>query len=1053
MAAEQLRLGLLGPLEVLVDGQPVAVPPGRLQVLVAMLALAAGRPVSVDRLGLALWDESPPQNMRRTLHTYLTRLRQLLGADAIQTSAAGYALLVTDEQVDARQFLRVLDLAVDPASERDMLDRALALWRGSPFAGTESRWLAANEAPRLVERHLAAVERRADLAIEDGQCARVVAQLRELTAHHPLRESLWERLLRALHLAGRQAEALEHYEAIRVRLADELGTDPSEQLRDLHQAILRGSQPAEPSELVPLQLPASPAGFVGRESELAALADRTQVTVVSGPPGIGKSALVVRAAHRLRGQYSDGQLFVDLQGFAGKRALRPADVLPRFLRGLGMPAEQVPIDVDEQAAAFRSRVAGKRVLVVLDNAATADQVRPLLPGEPACAVLVTSRNQLRDLVIIEGARPLQLESLTAAEARAALAAQLGDERMAAEAGAAADLAEACGRLPLALRVAGATLALRPYEQIQQYVVELRGADRFSGQSVMTAAFDASYAALTPSARRLFRLLGLVAGHDFTVAAASALAGDSARRELDELVSASLVQQSAPGRFRMHDLVRDDAAHRARTEPDDQARRRLFGWYLEMIDAALVPRYPASYRLPRAAPGRAAVAESNIGWIDRELPNIMAAIADADANGPVDLCWQLADALRVYFGDVGRLSEWATATGIAGAAAARAGDAQAEAAIHLGRGTLASYLRDESASAQANATAAALFERAGDLTGVSVSWYNRAVLLTRASRHVEALAAARRALASAEEIGDRVRVPMALTVIAHIESELGQLRAAAEALEELLTIPDIVDNSRAVALNNLGDGYRRLGQYDQAVRRLEEARAIFGELDARRHLVDTMHDLARTHCDAGRWAVARTLAEQAAERAEELGVRALIVCSRTAVAETAIRGGDRGPWVAMLTELTSGDVDYPTEQARLLEVLALAHCAAGDYEKAREASVRGVELAGRQSARLDGDAALTMLCAALAGLGRTAEAIRSCEEALRRHRETGYRIREARTLCSLGDAYLGAGDPVAARRHWDEARQVYLDIHSAEAILSDRRVRLDSFKKRVQTYRS
>jgi DNA-binding SARP family transcriptional activator len=599
-ATRVLAVRLLGPLEVSIGGGPVPLTTGRLRTLLAVLAMSAGGSVSVDRLAAALWDGDLPADARRTITIYVTRLRSLLGAERIGTTPDGYVLHAEPDQVDALRFLRSLRAAAaapDQARERSLLVGALALWRGAPFEGLRSVWLEDTEAPRLVEAYLAAVERRVDLDLAEGRLAGLVPLLRELVAHHPLRESLWVRLLVVLARCGRQAEAVERYETVRLRLAEELGVDPGAELRRVHADLLAGRAPAlgdgvrpgaagspPPGQPVPCQLPAAGDDLRGREAELAWLAEvfgddgstrlAARICVISGMAGAGKSALAVHWAHRLAGRFDDGQLYADLRGTA-PRPLEPLEVIGRFLRALGADAATIPTDVEEAGAAFRSQVAGRRLLLVLDDAAGAGQVAPLLPASPGCAVLVTSRRALPGL---EGAAQLRLGVLEPSGAVALLGRLAGEDRVAAEPAAAAAVARSCGWLPLALRAAGARLAARPTWPVAALAERLadprRRLDELElGGTGVRASLEASWRCLRAggdpadrTAAAAFALLGALAVGRVSVPVVARLLqvpDDAAEQAMERLVDAYLLETPAPGRYRLHGLPRLYARELAR----------------------------------------------------------------------------------------------------------------------------------------------------------------------------------------------------------------------------------------------------------------------------------------------------------------------------------------------------------------------------------------------------------------------------------------------------------------------------------------------------------
>ena len=637
-----LRVGLLGPLDVWVGGRPVVVTASRLRTLLAVLAVSAGRVVSVHRLAVAMWDADLPGDVRGAVQTYVARLRRVLGGPLIGTSPDGYVLRVAPDRVDALRFVRLLEAAAaaqEVARERGLLAEALGLWRGMPFEGMRSGWLAQGEARRLTERYLGATERRVDLDLADGRAGELVAELTDLTARYPLRESLWVRLLVALDRCGRPAEALERYEAVRVRLAEELGADPGPELQRLHAQLLAARPPhpapspppsrdgvetavAEPVgqapelapvgqplgpqaleagrdgmgagswRVVPRQLPADVHGFTGRERELAGLAGLlgggdhegaargpVVVSAVVGTAGVGKSALAIHAAHRVAERFPDGQLYVNLQGAAaGLEPLVPGEVLGRWLRALGVDPGAIPAEVEEAAALWRSQTAGRRLLVVVDDAADAVQVRPLLPGSPGCGVVVTSR---RVLASLEGAQHLHLDVLAPTEAVQLLGRLAGPVRVAAEPEAAAEVARLCGQLPLAVRIAGGRLAARPGWPVARLAERLADAHRrldeleLAGTGVR-ASFTVSVEQLRAgpdptdrSAAAAFGLLGLPDGPELGIPAAARLLDQpeqAAERVLERLADAHLVETPAPGRYRLHDLLRLYARELAQQHP-------------------------------------------------------------------------------------------------------------------------------------------------------------------------------------------------------------------------------------------------------------------------------------------------------------------------------------------------------------------------------------------------------------------------------------------------------------------------------------------------------
>lgn len=630
-----MRFRMLGPLLVYDGASWSAIRAAQQRLVAAVLLIEAGRAVPVDRLVDELWGERPPPSAAATVRGYVMRLRRLLGGgpgSPLVTRGRDYELVVADGDVDARVFSGLVTserhaLADgQPAAAAAKLSQGLALWRGPALADVPASPAVTAEAERLGQLRLAAVEDWLGVQLELGRHAEVVDQAQRLVGEHPLRERLWARLMLAQYRCGRRAEALNAYQRARRVLVEELGLEPGPELRELQRLILAG-QPellapahqgaaavAARARVVPAQLPAEVTAFIGRQAALAELdshlpdqAERRSPTIVliAGAAGVGKTALAVHWAHRVRDRFPDGQLYVDLRGWAAGAPLRPIDALAGFLPALGVPAAEVPDEVAQAAALYRSLLAGKRVLVVLDNAHSPGQVRPLLPASPGCAVVLTSRDQLRGLVARDGAVRLDLDVLAPREARTLLTRLLCAEPVDAEPDAAAELVRLCGYLPLALRIAAANLSARPRTTVAAYAAELAAGDRLraleageDADAAVRVAFDRSYAALPAAARRLFRLLGLVPGTGIGPRAAAALAGTddaAAAVLLDRLASAHLAGEHAPNRYVLHDLLRRYAADRASAEDSQADREAALGRLLDHYMHGADPDLPAAHR--------------------------------------------------------------------------------------------------------------------------------------------------------------------------------------------------------------------------------------------------------------------------------------------------------------------------------------------------------------------------------------------------------------------------------------------------------------------------
>jgi DNA-binding SARP family transcriptional activator len=527
---------LLGPVEARVGGRRVDLGPAKQRCVLAVLLAQAGRPVPTDVLVARVWGDKPPAEARGTLYSYLTRLRRILAGTGAgpERTPGGYVLAVPEDRVDLHRFKTGKDLDE---------------WRGEPLYGLSGEW-AEQVRAGLRRRHVELLAAWAEEALAAGDAAVVVDRLGGALDEYPHAESLIEVFLRALRADGRTAEALEFFEAKRTQLRAELGVRPGVALREIHQQLLA---PAGPAPAKPGRLPAAPVGFAGRAAALAQLDDAVlsaaSVIVISGPGGVGKTALALTWSQHVSALFPDGCLHIDLRGYARGEPMRASEALSTLLQALGVAPEDVPLDDASAAALYRSLLAGRRMLVLLDNAGSTEQVRPLLPGTPGSLAVITGRDRLGDLVANVGARRVCLGPLEGAEAIELLSRALGADRVHGDEAGAAELAASCGRFPLALRIAAAHLAERPGLSLGRYVLPA-----FAVQ----AGFALSYRRLPDAERRVFRLLGSHPGSDFTAETVAALTGlppANAKRALRLLASANLVEQRTSSHFAFHDLLR------------------------------------------------------------------------------------------------------------------------------------------------------------------------------------------------------------------------------------------------------------------------------------------------------------------------------------------------------------------------------------------------------------------------------------------------------------------------------------------------------------------
>jgi DNA-binding SARP family transcriptional activator len=683
---------VLGPLRARQGEQPVQLSAPMPRMLLGVLLTRANTPVPVDLLVDALWAGERDPRAAKKLQLHVHRLRRLLGdPERIRFDNGGYTLRVDPGELDAERFESALAEGTDieePARAVGVLRTALRLWRGDPFGDITDLPLLRAEADRLSERRLTGLAQLYCAELACGHANAIIPELVELAARHPMREQLQGLLMTALYQAGRQAEALEVYHRTRSALVEQLGLEPGNELQRLERAILTGDPMLEAPTgplITPAQLPADITDFTGRRAQLAtvahlaAAADRvaTVLVAITGKAGVGKTTLAVRAAHRLRVQYPDGQLFVDLRARA--HPLAPVDVLARFLRSLGVDRMAIPDDAEECAALYRSRLADRRVLIVLDNAEYEAQLRPLLPGTPGCAVLITSRTRLAGLT---GARLVDLDIFEADQAVELLARLAGPRRVATEPAAATEIVRLCGFLPLALRIAGARLGSRRHWPLSRYETDLADEqhrlDKLRlGDLDVRASLALSYQSLDGTAQRAFRLLGLLEVRDFAAWAAAAMLDVSqwrAEELVDNLVDMHLLDVAGNGasgqlRYRFDNLLRAYARELARAQETQADRRaaldRAFGGWLALAEAAARHLTSATFAQTFAAgtcwrPDEAmltAVISDPCGWFKVEWPAVAGAVEQAFSVGSGQLGWALGVRLARIFLIRGYYDDW------------------------------------------------------------------------------------------------------------------------------------------------------------------------------------------------------------------------------------------------------------------------------------------------------------------------------------------------------------------------------------------------------------
>jgi DNA-binding SARP family transcriptional activator/tetratricopeptide (TPR) repeat protein len=891
-----VELRMLGPIELYAGDRVWDVGPPQRRHVLAALAVDAGRLVSTETLIDRVWDEPPP-GARRALHVHITHLRRLLGpAATLARRSGGYVLEVAPARVDLHRF-RDLVRAGRSRGDVGLLREARSLWRGEPLAGLTGEWAARSR--RAWQRwYVDATVAWAEAELAAHGPADMVGPLREMAGEYPLAEPLAAALLRALHAGGRSAEALEHYATVREYLAAELGTDPGPELQAVHQAILRGTPGRAP---VPEQLPADVPGFAGREeylSRLDKLVTRSTVviSVLSGMAGIGKTSLAVHWAHRVAEQFPDGQLYVNLRGFdPSGRVMDPADAVRGFLDALGVAPGEIPASPDAQAARYRGLLAGKRILILLDNARDAEQVRPLLPAGPTALTLVTSRNHLTGLLATDGAQPLDLDVLTAEESRDLLIERLGNDRVAAEPGAVQEIVAACAGLPLALSIAAARAQQTGFPlaalaaELNEAGHRLNALDTGDPPSDVRAVFSWSYETLTPPAARLFRLLGLHPGPDLSTAAAASLAGlpvPGTRRLLTQLARANLAVEHLPGRYTQHDLLRAYAADLASADDTGDALARLIAHYTHtacaasrLIHPTLNPIAVPLGPLPDGA-GVAHLADhpEAMAWLAAEHANLLAAVACAAGAGLHTCTWQLAWGLDTFHYRQSHLRDQVMTWQTAVAAAHRVGTPSVRAYTHRRLGEAYRRLgRAADASVQAQ-EALHIFDRIGDRYGEINVRLDLSMLAEHKGDLEEALGHAEQALAAARAgaaaSGERFEPPLAraLNTVGWFHALLGDPAPALAFCQEALALNQRLgeEESMAMTLDSIAYAHRQLGQHGQAVESYERSLALFRRLGDAYMTAHTLDGLGDTHRDAGHAEPARASWTEALRILTELG---------------------------------------------------------------------------------------------------------------------------------------------------------------------------------------
>ncbi len=942
-----MRFRLLGPLEIRAgdDWRGIGAPKWR-SVLAALL-INAGQVVPAEVLINEVWRDDPPAKAANLVSIYVLRLRRLLSDEdsaLLVTRAPGYQLRLGPADTDAQVFEAMVRegrrayAAGDPETSAARLAEALALWRGSPLADVPPTPLVEAEGERLAGLRLDAAELRIRAEMACGNHAQVIPELRRLLADNSIREGLWLLLISALDGAGRHAEALDAYGQARRAIADELGVDPGPELRQLYADMLAkddklareggdapgsisagtvtaGARPGESAPAraqarvswavpPPAQLPADVADFTGREDQvrhLCALLSNTgagtdpgavRIALVAGSGGLGKTSLAVHAAHRVRGAFPDGQLYVDLLG-ATAHPLHVVDVLARFLRDLGVDGRDIPVDEDERAARYRTALAGRRMLVLLDNARDAAQVRPLLPGTASCAVLVTTRSRMPDLA---STKLVDLDVLDDDESLTLFTKVVGDERAAAEPEATAEVLLACAGLPLAIRICAARLNTRSGWTVRSMANRLRDQHRRldelkAGDQAVRASFQVSFASLPTDAppegiapADAFRMLGLWYGPTISSAAAAALFGipeHLASDALETLVDGHLLESTSPDRYKFHDLLRVYSAERAVADlPEkdrDAAIGRLLSWYMRTADAAAAAVTPHRYNIPLEplgadpAPLSFSAAQDALLWYDSERMNLVAATRQASSGGLHETAWRLPAPLFQIFETRGNWADLVTTHRLALDSARHVGNRRAEGWVLNNLGE-ALGITGESEGIGCLEQALTISHEAGDPMGEARAANNLADIYLKRGRADEALGLLHRALELNRELGYQFGEGVDLVNLGDALLHLDRHDEAIDYLHQALRCFAGIEEADGAgyALYLLGRCYLSLERDAEALDWLRQALARHQASGNRQRQAVTLRLLGRALARAGMAADARESWIHAAAIFDDLG---------------------------------------------------------------------------------------------------------------------------------------------------------------------------------------
>ena len=927
-----LRFQVLGPLRVWRHAEPVDLGPIQRRVVLAVLLLNANQPLGRQQLIDAVWGETPPRWAVNLLQRDMSGLRRALEPERTERSApsclqwtdAGYRLDLSHSSLDLASFDELVERARKARSDRKdaeaarLLHSALDLWHGPVCSGLHSPLLDA-ERDRLHEKQIGVHEDRIELDLIVGTEHDLVDELRRLVSEQPFRERLWELLMLALYRLGQPADALAAYQNARRTLRDELGIEPSSNLQRLQHQILNrdpallgssarraattAARPERAATPSPAQLPHALTDFVGREDEVRQLDQSIQtngraptliIMAIVGTAGLGKTALALHWAHRVKERFPDGQLYVDLRGFdPSAQPTQPATAMRGFLEALGVSPDQIPPDLPGQASMYRSLLASRRVLVVLDNARDAQQVRPLLPGSSTSVVLVTSRDQLGGLVAVDGAKTLPLDVLSTAMSRGLIARRLGQARVDAEPAAVDSIIQSCGRLPLALSIVAARASTNPWFSLAQLADELEAAsgtlDPFDGgeQAVdVRTVFSWSYHGLAGPVSRLFRQLALTPGPDVSIAAAASLAGMTVaeiRPLLSQLARANLIMERVPGRFVLHDLLRAYAMELALSVDSTDDRRtatlRLLDHYLHTAfyaDQLVNPFRDDPIELDAAVPGvsveRFGHHRDALGWFAAERAAMVTATTQAADDGFYTHAWRLASTMTQFLHHQGNWHDLACVQEAGLRAAEQLAEIRPQAVSHAGLGYAYTGMERYSDATVHLLRALQLYEKLGDTTGMAHAHRTLTWALDGQGDYREALRHAEHALELFGQSGHRSGEARALNGVGWFHYRLGEYAIALHFCQRALELQKEIGATydQADTLDSLARVHYQLGHDELSICCHQEAMQLYKEFGHRYFEADEFVLIGEVHLAAGHVELARAAWKHAISILNRLG---------------------------------------------------------------------------------------------------------------------------------------------------------------------------------------